>query len=108
MVRTWLNEVHRWSEIQTLCWGYAKVTDFDITHHQCWGDPLQYSKRYYQTLFNNCFKNYEDLTHNQAILSAIKADLDNINVEYNLLQSHIISDIEKDLVPNRIFTRKSR
>ena len=86
----------------------AKITNFNIIHHQCQGDPLQNSLRYYETIFDNDFKNYEDRPPNQAISSAVKADRNDIHFECNLLKSHIKSDIEKDLISNGIFIRKSR
>ena len=72
------------------------------------GDPLQNSLRYYETIFDNDFKNYEDRPPNQVISSAVKADRNDIHFECNLLKSHIKSDIEKDLISNGIFIRKSR
>lgn len=86
----------------------AKVSNFDIIHHQWWGDPLQYSKCYYEITFNNDFQNFEDHTCNHTILSAIKAERDEIHFECDLVKSHIKSDIEKDLISNGIFIRKSR
>lgn len=86
----------------------AKVSNFDIIHHQWWGDPLQYSKCYYETTFNNDFQHFEDRTCNHTIFSAIKAERDDIHFECDLLKLHIKSDIEKDLISNGIFIRKSR
>lgn len=86
----------------------AKVSNFDIIHHQWWGDPLQYSKCYYETTFNNDFQHFEDRTCNHTIFSAIKAERDDIHFECDLLKLHMKSDIEKNLISNGIFIRKSR
>ena len=78
-----------------------KITNFDIIHHQCRDDSLQYSKRYYETIFNSDFKGYKDRICNQAMSSVI-------HFESDLLKSHIRSDIKKDLISNGIFIRKGR
>lgn len=81
----------------------AKITNFDIIHHHCRGDQLQNSRRHYETMFGRDLKNYEDRTCNQAMLSAIKVDCDDIHFKCNILKSHIKSDIEKDILSNNMF-----
>ena len=53
-------------------------------------------------------KGYEDRTRNQAMLSAIKAERDDIHFQGDLLKTHIKSVFEKYLMPNAIFFRKSK
>ena len=64
--------------------------------------------KYYETIFNRNFKGYENHIRNQAIPSAIKAELDDIHFECDLLKSHIKSDIKKDLISNGFFVKKAR
>ena len=86
----------------------AEIPNFDLIHHQCRGDKLQNSRRHYETIFDSDFKNYEDCTHNQTMQSAIKAERDDIHFELDLLKSHIKSNIEKDLISNDNFIKKSK
>ena len=79
---------------------WAKITNFDIIHQQCHGDPLQNSCQYYETIFNSDFKGYEDPTRNQAMSTFIKAERDDIHFESNLLKLHGKLDIKKDLISN--------
>ena len=51
-------------------------------------DPLQNSRNYYEIIFNSNFKGYENHIRNQAMSSAIKAELDDIHFECDLLKSH--------------------
>ena len=35
---------------------HAKITNFDLIHHQCRGDKLQNLQHYYETVFDKDFK----------------------------------------------------
>ena len=78
----------------------AKITNFDIIHHQCHVDLLQNFRQYYATVFTSDFKGYEDCTCNQVMSSAIKAECDDIHFKSNLLKLHIKSNIKKDITSN--------
>ena len=87
----------------------VKITNFNIIHiYQCRGYPLKNSQQYYETIFNSDFKGYEDRIHNQAMLSAIKAERDDIHFEGDFLKSNIKSDIENDLISNGFFIKNAR
>lgn len=86
----------------------TKISNFDLIHYQCRREKLQNSRRYYETIFDSDFKNFNDRTNNQVIQSAIKAERDDILFEHDVLKSHIKSDIEKDLVCNAMFIKKSK
>ena len=85
----------------------VKVINFDIIHHRCSGDKLQNPQQYYEIICNKDFENYESHIQNQAVSSAIKYECDNTYFEHGFLKNHIKSNIEKDLVSNGIFVRKS-
>ena len=86
----------------------AKVTNFDIIHYQCRGDELENPQQYYKTIFDKVIVNYENHVCSQAILSAIKAEHDDIHFKRDFLKFHIKRDIEKDLISNGIFVKKNR
>ena len=86
----------------------AKITNFDITHHQCRGDELKNPQQYYKTIFDKDFVNYENHVCNWAISSAIKAERDDIHFERGFLKCHIKRDIEKYLISNSVFVKKNR
>ena len=85
-----------------------QVINFDLIYHQCHGDILQNSRRYYETIFNSNFNGYDDRTCNQVMSSAIKAERDGIHFEGVLLKSLIKSDIKKDLISNGFFVKNTR
>ena len=85
-----------------------KITNYDIIHHQCCGDLLQNSYQYYERIFNSDFKGYEDCTHNQGMLSTIKAEHNDIHFKGNFLKLHRKSDIEKGLISNGFFLKNAR
>ena len=61
------------------------------------------------TEFSTLFWNYyEDCTYSQAISPTIKSECDNIHFEQNLLKSYIKSNIEKNLISNGMFIKKSK
>ena len=62
----------------------ACVINFDIIHHECWGNPLQNLKQYYETIHNKDFDNYESHVQNHAVSSAIKSERDDIYFEHEL------------------------
>ena len=52
----------------------AKIINFDIIHHKCRGDELEYSKKFYQTIENKDFKNYDNNVKEEVLTSAIKSE----------------------------------
>ena len=52
------------------------VTNFDLIHHECRGDELSHSRKYYETIFNKKIKEelVSENTQNRFISSAIKAE----------------------------------
>ena len=86
----------------------AKISNFYLIHHQCCGEKLQNSRHYFETIFDSDFKDYEDCTYSQAISPTIKSECDNIHFEQNLRKSYIKSNIEKNLISNGMFIKKSK
>ena len=81
----------------------AKFLSFDLLYHQCCSDKFQNSWHHCETIFDSDSKDYENFIHNQLIISAIKAEPDDINFDHNLLIFHVKSNIEKDLISNGMF-----
>ena len=86
----------------------AKVVNFDIIHHQCCGDKLNNPEEYYQTIYDKDFVNYENHLCNEAVLSAIKSECNNIRFERDFVNRHIKRDVEKDLISNGIFIKEDK
>lgn len=59
--------------------------NFDIIHHKCRGEPLQNLKQHYETILYKDFHNYERQVQNQAVLSAIKPEHDDISFEHDFI-----------------------
>ena len=61
--------------------------NFEIIHHKCGGEPLQSLKQYYETIRYKDFHNYESQVQNQAVLSAIKPEHDDISFEHDVINT---------------------
>ena len=61
--------------------------NFEIIHHKCGGEPLQSLKQYYETIRYKDFHNYESQVQNQAVLSSIKPEHDDISFEHDVINT---------------------
>ena len=81
------------------------VTNFDLIHHQCCGDPLEHDRKYYETIF------YEKLTseitaenRQTFISSAIKSERKDVYIEKEILKEHFNrEEFEKNLQKKNVF-----
>ena len=85
----------------------VKVVNFDIIHPQCRGDKLENPERYYQSIYDKDFINYENHVRKEAVSTTIKSECDNIHFERDFLKQHIKRDAEKDLMSNGFFIKKN-
>ena len=87
----------------------VKLINFDIVHHERRGVKLQNPERYYRTIRNKDFKNYEQYVQNNAISSAIKFERDDIHFEHVVLKQHFNEKtaVENALTSNAFFVKKN-
>ena len=98
---------NRFANDMNLHFSRAKVLNLDIIDYQCCGDKLENPQQCYETIHHKDFVNYENHVQNEAILSAIKSERDDIYFKPEFLKHHIKRDIEKDLMSNGIFIKKN-
>ena len=81
------------------------VTNFDIIHHQCRGDKLNFSREHYETVFYNRLKeNLNEQNQEKFIASAIRSERKDINFEKKVISEHFNKvEIEKKLEENGVF-----
>ena len=78
----------------------VKIINFDIIHHECKGDELEYSKKFYQTIENKDFKDYDNNIKEEALTTAIKSERKDIFIDRALIEGNVVS--------NSIFVKRSK
>ena len=88
----------------------VKLINFDIIHHECRGDKLQNPERCYRTIRSKDFKNYEQHVQNNAILSGVKSERDDIHFEHIVFKQHFNEKtaVENALTSNPFFCKKEK
>ena len=76
------------------------ITNFDLIHHNCRGDPLKHTKKYYETIsyekLNNEIVSKDDRA--SFISSAIKSERKDVFIEKNIFKEYFNrEEIEKKL-----------
>lgn len=82
------------------------VINFDLINNECRGDKRSFSKKYYQTISNDCLrKNILDEKMKQKFVSsAIRSKRDDLFIEKKVIEEHFNRDeIEKKLMKSGIF-----
>ena len=79
------------------------VTNFDLIHHSARGDPLCYSKKFYQTIAKSDLKQIDFPYSYQFVAAAIKSQRDDVYFEKEVLEKHFKDDIELKLLRKGIF-----
>ena len=82
------------------------ITNFDLIHHNCRGDPLKHTKKYYETIsyekLNNEIISKEDRA--SFISSAIKSERKDVFIEKKIFKEHFNrEEIEKNLQKKHVF-----
>ena len=82
------------------------ITNFDLIHHNCRGDPLKHTKKYYETIsyekLNNEIISKEDRA--SFISSAIKSKRKDAFIEKKIFKEHFNrEEIEKNLQKKHVF-----
>ena len=82
------------------------ITNFDLIHHNCRGDPLKQTKKYYETIsyekLNNEIISKEDRAF--FISSAIKSERKDVFIEKKIFKEHFNrEEMEKNLQKKHVF-----
>ena len=70
----------------------AKITNFDIIHHECWGDKLQ-NKKNYERIKKKYFKNYEFDVKTAAVASGIRSERQDVKIERIVMEDSFASNV---------------
>ena len=70
----------------------AKVINFDIINHECRGDPLDYSVKHYQTIYQENLRRAKKEDVNEFIGEAIKSKREDLYVDNDVLNDHFKLD----------------
>ena len=79
------------------------VTKFDLIHHSARGDPLSYSKKFYQTIAMSDLKQIDFPNSYAFVAAAIRSQRDDVYFEKEVLKKHFKDDIELKLLRKGIF-----
>ena len=86
------------------------ITNFDLIHHKCRGDKLQFSRKFYETIFyDSVKKNLDEINQEKFLSSAIKSERSNVNIEKKLIIEHFKREsLERNLEKKGIFLSAMR
>ena len=74
------------------------VTNFDIIHNQCRGDKMEYSEKFYKTIFlKDVNKKLFEEDKKKFIESALRSERDDLNLERDL----VIDFFKKEFVKEK-------
>ena len=82
------------------------VTNFDLIHHECRGDELSHTKKYYETIYKKNIKEEidSDDCRYRFISSAIKSQRKDIHFEKEIFSEHFNRNkLEKKLEKKGVF-----
>ena len=86
------------------------ITNFELIHHECRGDKLQFSRKFYETIFyDSVKKNLDEINQEKFLSSAIKSERSNVNIEKKLIIEHFKREsLERNLEKKGIFLSAMR
>ena len=81
------------------------IINFDLINHECRGDKLCFSRKFYETIsYNDVKKNFDEENKKKFISSAIKSERNDVNIERKLISEHFKrKSIEEKLEKEGIF-----
>ena len=84
------------------------ITNFDLIHHECRGDKLQFSRKFYETIFyDSVKKNLDEINQEKFLSSAIESEKSNVNIEKKLIIEHFKREsLERNLEKKGILRKK--
>ena len=68
--------------------GKAKIINFDIINHECRGDPLQNSIKYYETIHQHDLKLAKKEDRDEFVSESIRSKRKDIHIEKNIINEH--------------------
>ena len=85
------------------------ITNFDLIHHECRGDTLSFSRKYYETISYKKFnEEITDIANQQKFISsAIKSEKKDVFIEKKLIEEHFNREkIDDNLKKMEFFFRR--
>ena len=85
------------------------ITNFDLIHHECRGDTLSFSRKYYETISYKKFnEEITDIANQQKFISsAIKSEKKDVFIEKKLIEEHFNREkIDDNLKKKEFFFRR--
>ena len=80
------------------------ITNFDLTHNSARGDPLSYSKKFYQTITMFDLNKIDFPNSDAFVAAAIRSQRNDVYFEKKVLERHFKrDDIELKLIRKGIF-----
>ena len=81
------------------------ITNFDKIHHECRGDKLNFSKKYYETIFyDQLIQNISYDDQEKFISFAIRSKREDVNFERKVILEHFNKlEVEKELEKKGVF-----
>ena len=65
------------------------ITNFDLIHHECRGDKLDHSTKFYETVFHNQMnENLNEEDREKFCTSAIKSERSDLHLEKKVINEH--------------------
>ena len=82
------------------------ITNFDLIHHECRGSKLEFSKKFYETIFYDKVKeNLSEQNKEKFLSTAIKSEREDVNIEKKLIIEHLKKvSFERNLEKKRNFS----
>ena len=77
------------------------VTNFDLIHHKSRGDRLQYSEKFYKTIYTDQLKKMNSYQKSEFVSAAIRSERKDVYFKKAVLKQHF--DIELKLMEQNIF-----
>ena len=86
------------------------ITNFDLIHNDCRGDKLNFSRKFYETIFYNDVKQHlNEIDEEKFISEAIKSERFDLNIEKKLISEHFKKkSLENNLEKKGVFLSSMR
>ena len=80
------------------------VNNFDLIHHKCRGDTLEFSEKFYKTIDSGRLKQIHYPKSYEFVAAAIRSQRDDVHLQHQVIKEHFKKeDIELRLLKRNIF-----
>ena len=79
------------------------ITNFDLIHNSARGDPLSYSKKFYETISLTDLKKIEFPYRNTFVAASLRSQRNDVFFDKNVIEKHFKKDKELKLMEKGIF-----